>query len=79
MASAIKAHLPRGATFWDVGANVGLIRLFASKITGPKGHVVAFEPAPQVLTLLHSNTDGENIEVLPYGIGTADMFKPFAG
>jgi hypothetical protein len=35
MADAIKAHLPRGGTFWDVGANIGLISLFASKIAGP--------------------------------------------
>src|SRR5690242_10493316 len=52
LANAIRAHLPRGGTFWDVGANIGLISLFASKITGPTGHVVAFEPSPHVLALL---------------------------
>src|SRR5262245_20626839 len=59
MAGAIKAHLPRGGTFWDVGANIGLISLFASKIAGPGGHVLSFEPSPDVLVLLRRNTEGE--------------------
>jgi FkbM family methyltransferase len=79
MADAIKAHLPRGGTFWDVGANIGLISLFASKIAGPDGHVLSFEPSPDVLALLRRNTEGKkNIKVLPYGIGNADTLKSFA-
>jgi ubiquinone/menaquinone biosynthesis C-methylase UbiE len=78
MVSAIEANLPRGGTFWDVGANIGLISLFASKIIGPGGHVVSFEPSPQVLSLLRQNTNGQNIKVLPYGIGNADTMKSFA-
>jgi FkbM family methyltransferase len=78
MANAIKAHLPRGGTFWDVGANIGLFSLFASKIVGPSGHVVSFEPSPQVVTLLRGNADGQNIKVLPYGIGSADTLRSFA-
>jgi hypothetical protein len=78
MAGAIKVHLPRGGTFWDVGANIGLISLFASKIAGPDGHVLSFEPSPDVLALLHRNTEGENnIKVMPYGIGNADAPEPF--
>src|SRR5207248_11093831 len=79
MADAIKANLPRGGTFWDVGANIGLISLFASKIVGPDGHVLSFEPSPDVLALLHRNTEGEeNIKIMPYGIGNADTLKPFS-
>ena len=63
----------------DVGANIGLISLFASKIAGPGGHVLSFEPSPDVLALLRENTEGEkNIKVLPYGIGNADTLKSFA-
>jgi FkbM family methyltransferase len=58
MADAIKVHLPRGGTFWDVGANIGLISLFASKIAGPDGRILSFEPSPAVLALLHRNTEG---------------------
>jgi FkbM family methyltransferase len=78
MVSAIKANLPRGGIFWDVGANIGLFSLFASKIVGPSGHVVSFAPSPQVLSLLRQNTNGQNIKVLPYGIGNADTLKSFA-
>jgi FkbM family methyltransferase len=79
MADAIKANLPRGGTFWDVGANIGLFSLFASKIVGPDGHVLSFEPSPDVLALLHRNTEGEkNIKILPCGIGNADTLKPFS-
>ena len=78
MADAIKAHLPCGGTFWDVGANIGLISLFASKIAGPGGHVLSFEPSPDILALLRRNTEGKNIKVLPYGIGNADTLKSFA-
>jgi FkbM family methyltransferase len=57
----------------------GLISLFASKITGPDGHVLSFEPSPDVLALLYRNTEGEkNIKVLPYGIGNADTVTSFA-
>jgi FkbM family methyltransferase len=79
MADAIKAHVPRDGTFWDVGANIGFISLFASKIAGPGGRVLSFEPSPEVLALLRRNTEGEkNIKVLPYGIGNADTLKSFA-
>jgi FkbM family methyltransferase len=79
MADAINAHLQRNGTFWDVGANIGLISLFASKIAGPGGHVLSFEPSPDVLAVLRCNTEGNtNIKVLPYGIGNADALKSFA-
>jgi FkbM family methyltransferase len=79
MADAIKAHLPCGGTFWDIGAHIGLISLFASKIAGPDGHVLSFEPSPDVLVLLRRNTESEkNIKVLPYGIGNADTLSSFA-
>ncbi len=79
IADAIKAHLPRGGTLWDVGANIGLFSLFASKIAGPDGHILSFEPSPDVLALLLRNTEGKkNIKVLPYGIGNADTLKSFA-
>lgn len=38
-------HVQPRATVWDVGANVGLYSLLASRCVGPAGHVVAFEPA----------------------------------
>ena len=39
--------LPEGATFVDVGANVGVYSIFAGLCVGPQGRVVAFEPDPE--------------------------------
>ena len=79
MADAIEANLSQGDTFWDIGANIGLYSLFASKIVGSDGGVVSFEPAPWVFTLLRSNTRGDDsIQIFQYGIGNADGSALFA-
>jgi FkbM family methyltransferase len=79
MASAIRGCLPTGGTFWDVGANIGLFSLYASKIVGPTGSVLSFEPSPDVLSLLHSNVDGcKNTAIMDCGIGSADGQAAFA-
>lgn len=36
-----------GATYWDVGSHVGYIVAVASRLVGPTGAVVAFEPNPE--------------------------------
>ena len=41
-----KRILGRGDTMLDVGANMGVVTGYASKIVGPEGHVHAFEPQP---------------------------------
>jgi len=69
-ARIISTNLNLGDTFWDVGANIGLFSLYASKIVGPTGKVVSFEPAPETFELLSANVRGcETIQALPYGIG----------
>ena len=40
----IKKYLPKGGTFVDVGANVGMHSLIASKTVGANGNVIALEP-----------------------------------
>jgi FkbM family methyltransferase len=42
----MRRRLRPGDTFIDVGANVGYLSAFASKLVGPHGGVVAIEPAP---------------------------------
>jgi len=44
-----------GATFVDVGANLGIYTLVASRIVGPSGSVIAFEPSVQSFPLLQKN------------------------
>jgi FkbM family methyltransferase len=38
--------LADGAVFWDVGAHCGFYTCLASRLVGPQGQVVAFEPSP---------------------------------
>jgi FkbM family methyltransferase len=39
-------QLTEGDVFYDIGANVGCYTLYASRLVGPAGHVVAVEPHP---------------------------------
>ena len=40
----IKSSLKKGSVFIDIGANIGVHSLFASKIVGKNGKVISFEP-----------------------------------
>ena len=40
-------RLRAGATYWDVGSHVGYMVAVASRLVGPTGRVVAFEPNPE--------------------------------
>lgn len=42
----LKQWLEAGDTFWDIGANWGLISLPAARIVGTSGQVFAVEPSP---------------------------------
>jgi FkbM family methyltransferase len=65
-------NLEQGATFLDVGANIGFFALLASKIVGPSGNVIAFEPAPLNYEYLKRNA--ENIKnIACYDIALHDM------
>lgn len=48
-------RLSRGATFVDVGANIGYYTLLAARTVGPQGRVFSFEPQPEVYRRLSSN------------------------
>ena len=43
----------RGATVADVGANRGVYSYWLHRAVGPTGHVVAFEPQPELVEYLH--------------------------
>jgi len=49
--------LRKGDTFIDVGANIGLMSIFASKIVGSNGIVYAFEPEPETFVILRKNIE----------------------
>jgi FkbM family methyltransferase len=53
----IKSQLKPGDTFIDVGANFGYYTVLASKLVGPTGRVIAFEPDPRSFELLRRNVE----------------------
>jgi FkbM family methyltransferase len=51
----IRSVLKEGMTFCDVGANIGVFTLFASRLVGSSGRVIAFEPIPENACVLREN------------------------
>ena len=51
----LETILSPGKTFVDVGANLGMYTLVASRIVGPPGRVIAFEPSLQSFPTLKEN------------------------
>jgi FkbM family methyltransferase len=49
--------LSQGMTFIDVGACYGIYTLAASKMVGPQGRVIAFEPASRVFRVLRKTIE----------------------
>lgn len=63
---AIIELLPSGGTFIDIGAHVGYYTILASRLVGPQGRVVAFEPTPRTRTELAANTARlPNVSIVP--------------
>jgi FkbM family methyltransferase len=66
--------LARGATFWDVGANIGFMSLIASRAVGDEGRVHAFEPLPANLERLRESirlNGVNNVTVHPFALARA--------
>ncbi len=57
----VRDILKPGATFLDVGANVGHYTTLAASLVGSEGHVVAFEPSPYAYTKLKAILQDNNI------------------
>lgn len=51
----IQQHVSPGMTVLDVGAHSGFYTLLLSKLVGPQGHVIAFEPLPVNFRILEEN------------------------
>jgi FkbM family methyltransferase len=71
---AVMADLLRpGDVFVDVGANIGLMSVFAARLVGDAGKVFAFEPHPETCGILDENirlNGCSNIEVSRMAIGS---------
>jgi len=63
-----------GMTVLDVGANIGYYTVMASRLVGPTGRVLAFEPEPLNFELLIRNVvenSCENVTAWPYAVGAS--------
>jgi len=58
----LKLRLRKGDTFVDIGANIGYYSILASKICGPSGMVLSFEPDPNHFNSLVRNCRYNNCQ-----------------
>lgn len=72
--NAIRFFLKPGDIFVDVGANIGLMSIFAARIVGNRGRVVGFEANPETKKILDYNisiNNLSNIDASGYALGSA--------
>ncbi|MDB0037791.1 FkbM family methyltransferase [bacterium] len=65
--------LTKNGVFVDVGANIGLMSIFASLIVKDAGKVFSFEPNPATFDILNKNiglNNLSNVQTVPYGVGS---------
>jgi FkbM family methyltransferase len=70
----LKGRLFPGATFIDIGANVGYFTVLAGRIVGPAGRVYAFEPFPSNVNLIYLNARAnglDNVRIYPFALSDA--------
>jgi FkbM family methyltransferase len=58
----LKEFLQDGDTFVDVGANIGLMSLFAAQCVGEHGKVIAFEPHEETRSIAYHNLEINGLE-----------------
>jgi FkbM family methyltransferase len=64
----------------DVGANLGMYTLLLAKLLKEQGHVYAFEPAPDVVETLQTNTESnglQNVTIVPKACSDRTGTMPF--
>jgi FkbM family methyltransferase len=72
------AVLKPGSRAIDVGANIGYNTVYAARLVGPTGHIVAVEPAADNLSVLRENVTGNgltNVTVHAVAAGRAEEVR----
>jgi FkbM family methyltransferase len=70
----LKSVLQKGDVFIDVGANIGLFSLIASKCVGNEGQVISIEPTPKTFKRLVENIELNGINnISPLNIGLSNQ------
>ncbi len=67
VSATLRTLLAPGATFVDIGANIGWFSLLGASLVGAEGRVIAIEPNPRNVALLRQSAKDngfDNIEVL---------------
>lgn len=65
--ASLAPFVTKGSTFVDIGANIGTYALWASRLVGPAGRIIALEPHPRTYAKLKFNilaNEAGNIVVL---------------
>ncbi len=73
-------YVKPGATVIDVGANIGYNAIYAARLAGPQGRVIALEPTPDTLTVLRRNIVASglaNVSVEPVAAGSIAGTRDF--
>jgi FkbM family methyltransferase len=68
----LETFVTPGSTFVDVGANIGIYAGWASRLAGPRGRVLAFEPVPATradLNAVIALNKLDNVAVIPKALG----------
>lgn len=71
----IRKILKNGDVVIDIGANIGLMSLFSSRLIGEKGKVFCFEPEPDTYEILKKNialNKLNNIFTYPFALGNTE-------
>jgi FkbM family methyltransferase len=71
----LEREIREGDVFLDVGANCGYFTLLASRLVGPSGRVLGFEPNPQVLQLLGASVienGAANVTLYPFAASDSE-------
>jgi FkbM family methyltransferase len=69
----IEIFLEKNDIFLDIGANIGLMSIFASKQVGNDGKVFSFEANPDTVKLIEENikiNSLNNITIYPFALGS---------
>lgn len=79
--SALRELLVPGATFVDVGANIGYFTALGAHLVGPSGRVVAWEPVDRNVQLIYATAweNGfENVTVFPFAAASESKLVAMA-
>jgi FkbM family methyltransferase len=76
---SLQVFLSPGMVFYDVGANVGFLSVLASRLVGPTGTVVAFEPLEANIRQIEHNArlNQAAITVIPVALSNENGLRDF--